>query len=102
MLHRRFPKWGEAPGEVERRQRRGASGAPIVEKRTERGQGALLGLDSGISPENGRRYHSGNGHKRSRLLTIDQICAFFITTARKSRQKSYLSALHGADRKLHG
>jgi len=31
-------------GEVERRQRRGASGAPIVEKCTERGQGALLGL----------------------------------------------------------
>ena len=30
----------------ERRQRRGASGAPIVEKRTERGQGALLGLDT--------------------------------------------------------
>ena len=29
----------------ERRQRRGASGAPIVEKRTERGQGALLGLE---------------------------------------------------------
>ena len=33
----------------ERRQRRGASGAPIVEKRTERGQGALLGL-VGVSP----------------------------------------------------
>ena len=31
-------------GELERRQRRGASGAPVVEKRTERGQGALLGL----------------------------------------------------------
>ena len=30
--------------ELERRQRRGASGAPVVEKRTERGQGALLGL----------------------------------------------------------
>ena len=35
---------GSGEGE-ERRQRRGASGAPIVEKRTERGQGALLGLE---------------------------------------------------------
>jgi hypothetical protein len=51
MLHRRFPSWREAPGKVERRQRRGASGAPIVEKRTERGQGALLGLDSGFRPK---------------------------------------------------
>ena len=36
--------------EVERRQRRGASGAPIVEKRTERGQGALLGLVKPVEP----------------------------------------------------
>jgi hypothetical protein len=34
----------ESRKQVERRQRRGASGAPIVEKHTERGQGALLGL----------------------------------------------------------
>ena len=37
---------GGAEFKLERRQRRGASGAPIVEKHTERGQGALLGLDS--------------------------------------------------------
>jgi len=46
-------------GWMERRQRRGAGGAPVVEKRTERGQGALLGL-SGTSvfevPEIGESY----------------------------------------------
>jgi hypothetical protein len=29
MAHRRFPSWGAAPDKVERRQRRGASGAPM-------------------------------------------------------------------------
>jgi hypothetical protein len=53
---------GDEGKKLERRQRRGASGAPVVEKRTERGQGALLGLvglsiERMDSPETSCPYH---------------------------------------------
>src|SRR3954469_23187700 len=71
-----FLKAGIARWGVERRQRRGASGAPIVEKHTERGQGVLLGLDSApTEPETGDRYHSVpiiNAHLRAYLIKLDR------------------------------
>jgi hypothetical protein len=63
---------------VERRQRRGASGAPIVEKRTERGQGALLGLGRTSlweALEIGALYQLV-------AVTIDHYCALPIKSAR--------------------
>ena len=69
---------------MERRQRRGAGGAPIVEKHTERGQRVLLGLGK-------------TALYQLLAVTIDHYGAFSIKLARflsqfarKLDQKSYL------------
>jgi hypothetical protein len=79
-------------GKEERRQRRGASGAPVVEKRTERGQGALLGLVGLVvfSPEILLPVPSGIGHKRSYPFMIDHVSAVSITKTTQSRSKVVL------------
>ena len=78
---------------MERRQRRGAGGAPIVEKHTERGQRALLGLGQNSrfgAPENQASY-------QLLAITIDHYWALAIKSARflapfaeKRDQRSYL------------
>ena len=63
---------------MERRQRRGAGGAPIVEKHTERGQRALLGLGQNSRfgvPKNGAPY-------QLLAVTIDHYCSLSIKSAR--------------------
>ena len=72
---------------MERRQRRGASGAPIVEKRTERGQGALLGLDrtSFGSLKIVGVVTAVSDHDRSLPSSNNQFSARFITDPRDTR-----------------
>ena len=74
---------------MERRQRRGASGAPIVEKRTERGQGALLGLGrtSFWKLQKSGAVSVVSGHNRSLVRKTNQISALFITVRLKARPK---------------
>src|SRR5688572_3654281 len=86
-------------GELERRQRRGASGAPVVEKRTERGQGALLGPVGLFSEPLNRHVSvpSGSGHHRSLPSMIDQFSAISIIEPLRTRLKIVLMSQKTAE-----